>query len=759
MKKTLQTIKKAGFYSAFFGVSLLSAQTTYTFTNASATGRFGPTAPQIAAAYLSTNLNGSVTIASGVQQFTVPNSGLYSIEVWGAGNVNCYGAKLKGTFNLVAGNILNIAVGHQAAASGGHGGTFVSIGPSLLTTTAMIVAGGGGGNANGSFKSVKNNATYSTSGNPGTTGYGGTAGLGAQTNTNNTTYGGGGGGGFAGNGVNTSSYGVVGSGFIFGALGGPLGGTANTIGAYGGGGSGYTSEEPAGGGGYSGGGGGGYEGLSSTGEGSNRFGGGGGSYNTGVTQTTLGITNAGYGTVILTALYSLSISQTSTIACNGLLTAALSSTVSGGVGPFTYSWSPFGGTASTATGLGAGSYTCTVSSAVSGTTSSVFTVTQPAILVSSIASQTNVTCNGCSNGAITLATTGGTAPYSYTWSPTGGSAATASGLAANTYSCIIKDANLCPASSSPSATITQPASFSITASASSSVICGSGSTTLTASGASTYTWTGGVVNGAAFSPTVSNTYSAMATNSLGCAASNTAVVTVNVGSIPTISVTSGVICSGKSYTMVASGAGTYSYTGGSAVVTPTATMSYSVTGTSSLGCVGSNTAVSTVTVNSSPSVIASTSNSMICSGESAILSASTSATSYTWNTGALTMSTSVSPTVTSTYTVNVSNAVACVASSTVMVTVNACVGINEAVASLISVYPNPNNGILNINLTAELAKNSSLEIYDALGKLVVKEVLVNELNTINISNLDNGIYTFKVLNNINTVKIGKLIKQ
>ena len=260
MKKTLQTIKKAGIYSAFFGVSILSAQTTYTFTNASATGRFGPTAPQIAAAYLSTNLNGSVTIASGVQQFTVPNSGLYSIEVWGAGNVNCYGAKLKGTFNLVAGNILNIAVGHQAGASGGHGGTFVSMGPSLLTSTAMIVAGGGGGNHDGSFKSVKNNATYSTSGNPGTTGYGGTAGLGAQTNTNNTTYGGGGGGGFAGNGVNTSSYGVVGSGFIFGALGGPLGGSANTIGAYGGGGSGFTSIEPAGGGGYSGGGGGGYEG-------------------------------------------------------------------------------------------------------------------------------------------------------------------------------------------------------------------------------------------------------------------------------------------------------------------------------------------------------------------------------------------------------------------------------------------------------------------------------------------------------------------
>jgi hypothetical protein len=244
-----------------------------------------------------------------------------------------------------------------------------------------------------------------------------------------------------------------------------------------------------------------------------------------------------------------------------------------------------------------------------------------------------------------------------------------------------------------------------------------------------------------------------------CTSPSRTAVMVTVNSTPTISATSGAICAGKSYTIVASGASTYTYASGSAVVTPTANTSYSVTGTSSLGCVGSNTAISSVTVNANPIVSASTSNTLICSGESVALTASTTATSYTWNTGATTMSVSVSPTVTSTYTVNVSNAAACVSSSTVMVTVNACVGINEAVASLISVYPNPNNGILNINLTAELAKNASLEIYDALGKLVAKQTLANESNTLNISALTNGVYTFKVLNNSNLVKIGKLIKQ
>ncbi len=249
-------------------------------------------------------------------------------------------------------------------------------------------------------------------------------------------------------------------------------------------------------------------------------------------------------------------------------------------------------------------------------------------------------------------------------------------------------------------------------------------------------------------------------NAIPCTSASRTSVTVTVGSIPTISVTSGAICAGSSYTMVASGAGTYTYTGGSAVVTPTANTSYSVTGTSTLGCVGSNTAVSSVTVNAvSPSVTSSTSNSIICSGESAILTASTAATSYTWNTGATTMSVSVTPTITSTYTVNVSNGTACIATSTVMVTVNACTGINEAIANSVSVYPNPNNGVMYINLTNELIKNSSLEVYDAIGKLVVKQALSNELNTINISSLENGIYTFKVLNNSNLVKIGKLVKQ
>ena len=147
MKNTLQTIKKAGFYSAFFGVSLLSAQTTYTFTNASATGSVGPTAPQITAAYLATNLNGSVTVVSGIQQFTVPVTGPYRIAAYGAqggGAQGGKGAMIQGDITLTAGQVLKILVGQQGLTTfpvtSGGGGAFVAVG----SNTALVVAGGGG---------------------------------------------------------------------------------------------------------------------------------------------------------------------------------------------------------------------------------------------------------------------------------------------------------------------------------------------------------------------------------------------------------------------------------------------------------------------------------------------------------------------------------------------------------------------------------------------------------------------------------------
>ena len=77
----------------------------------------------------------------------------------------------------------------------------------------------------------------------------------------------------------------------------------------------------------------------------------------------------------------------------------------------------------------------------------------------------------------------------------------------------------------------------------------------------------------------------------------------------------------------------------------------------------------------------------------------------------------------------------------------------------ISIYPNPSFGFVKIVLTTQFVNNSSITIYDALGKLILTQELGNEINTLNISELKNGMYTYKVLNNSNIVKIGKIVKQ
>jgi hypothetical protein len=47
------------------------------------------------------------------------------------------------------------------------------------------------------------------------------------------------------------------------------------------------------------------------------------------------------------------------------------------------------------------------------------------------------------NGTCSVAVTGGSAPYTYSWAPTGGSTAQINGLTAGTYTCTITDANGC----------------------------------------------------------------------------------------------------------------------------------------------------------------------------------------------------------------------------------------------------------------------------------------------------------------------------
>lgn len=196
-------------------------------------------------------------------------------------------------------------------------------------------------------------------------------------------------------------------------------------------------------------------------------------------------------------------------------------------------------------------------------------------------------------------------------------------------------------------------------------ICSGNSFTISPSGAVSYSIEGG---SSVVSPTVTTTYTVVGTSAQGCYNSIPVTCTVNVTQTPTISVNSGAICSGQSFTLAPSGAATYTYVGGGPVVSPTITSSYSVTGSNG-SCISSNTAVANVTVNPTPTITASVSNPTICAGSSTTLSA-TGASSYTWNPGNITSGTTVvTPTVSTTYSVVGSNGL-CSQTKTVSVQVN-----------------------------------------------------------------------------------------
>lgn len=288
--------------------------TTFTFTNAGATGRNGPTLAQCRSAYASASwtqdaANLSMT-TQGIQVWKVPTTGVYEIRAVGAtgGNTNeptapvGNPADLRGRFNLARGQFICVLVGQSGWQGdnrpgwGGGGGTFVV----KSDNTPLIVAGGCGSTHTGiTASSAWQSATTGTSGAMGfssgtptwTAGYGATGGQGGD------------GAGFQGNGTmgNGSTNQPYQAGltleapksFTNGGVGGTLGG------GFGGGGS-VTNTWGGGGGGYSGG-----QGATTA---SPYTGGGGGSYNGGSSVVNALLNNEvtrmahGFATITLVAV-------------------------------------------------------------------------------------------------------------------------------------------------------------------------------------------------------------------------------------------------------------------------------------------------------------------------------------------------------------------------------------------------------------------------------------------------------------------------
>jgi len=198
-------------------------------------------------------------------------------------------------------------------------------------------------------------------------------------------------------------------------------------------------------------------------------------------------------------------------------------------------------------------------------------------------------------------------------------------------------------------------------------LCEGGSTLLMGSGATSYTWDHGVTDGTSFKPSSTETYTVTGTDANGC--SNTAKIVVTVHPLPNVvaSARPAKVCPGGETSLIGGGAKTYTWDHGVTDRTPfkpTATTTYTVTGTDAYGC--SNQDRVTVTSLPAPGVTAGAKPSAsICEGDAVTLIGS-GAVTYQWNNPALTFI----PGATKTYTVTGTDANGCTAQDQITITVN-----------------------------------------------------------------------------------------
>ncbi len=330
--------------------------------------------------------------------------------------------------------------------------------------------------------------------------------------------------------------------------------------------------------------------------------------------------------------------------------------VSGGTPSYNYAWSGAASSQTTATvnNIPPGSYTVTVTDANGCTITSSVTVGNLPGVSASIASQSNVSCNGGNNGSATATGTGGTLPYSYLWPPSAGNqtTATATNLAAGTYTVTVTDANNC--TSTATVTITQPMPVTATISSYTNALCNgacNGTATVVGGGGTpsyTYTWSNtqttqtatGLCNG---------TYTVTVRDANNCTA--VASVTITQPTLLSASATSS-----SAYCNQANGSATVNATGG----TPSYTFlwnngstnqtainlipgSYTVTVTDVNGC----TAVANTIVGNVPggnvtiSSVTYTSCNGTCDGAATVsMAGGTPPYTYLWSNGATTMTVS-----------------------------------------------------------------------------------------------------------------------
>lgn len=341
-------------------------------------------------------------------------------------------------------------------------------------------------------------------------------------------------------------------------------------------------------------------------------------------------------------------------------------------GATTYTWNPGGVTGTTFTVSPAVNTTYTVTGA-NGTCTNTRTVAV------SLGSAISISVNSpsiCAGQTATLVATGAT---TYSWSTGSTSNSITVNPASSTNYTISGTSGSCSGTQTTAVTVNTVPVVSV-ANAS---VCSGNSVSLTASGASTYTWSPGGLSGnsVTVSPASNQTYTITGATAFGC--TNTTTATVSVTTTPTLATSPATICTGQTATLTVSGATNYTWNPGGATgptftATPTSNTNYTVTGAN-----GNCISIATVSVNVGAALSISINSATICSGQTVTLTATSPATTYTWNTGATSSSIFVTPTTSTNYTVNGTSG-ACSGSGTTAIVVNAVPNVTLTGAAICS---------------------------------------------------------------------------
>jgi hypothetical protein len=286
-------------------------------------------------------------------------------------------------------------------------------------------------------------------------------------------------------------------------------------------------------------------------------------------------------------------------------------------------------------------------------------------------------------------------------------------------------------------------------------VCAGGIATYTISstaGASGFLWTlppGATINAGQNTTSVSVTFgistgsvTIISSNSCGSGSVNSIPVTVNQLPIITSGASNTLICAGETISLTATGATTFSWNslGTSSLITvnPITNTTYSVTGTNTNNCEGSSTIA--IVIKELPNVTATTSSSLICVGEIAMLTA-TGAATYSWSNGGTASLSAVSPTINTTYSVTGIGANGCMGQTTILQNVSECLGLNEKLQNKnLEIFPNPSEGVFTIVLNAD----SRIIIRNAVGQTVLNKHVTGESCLMDIREMPDGVYFIQI---------------